>query len=400
LKLPHIFSRQRGGEESPAASVQTGDGRGFSHPYSGFFGYTPLMPPEASLFDAMREALPIIDAALDKIVRLTGHCKMECSDPSLQKTLDHFLGTVKTGPASYGIYPFISTYLHSLLTYGNAVGEIVPNGDGSGIYALYNAKLSDVLIKRGATPLDVEICAYKGKSTPAPVKYPQLVLFTPLNPPAGELHGAPLLRGLPFISGILMKVFSSLGKNFERVGNLRYAVTYKPGSDKVDKAQAGEIAGNIAKEWSQAMAEKDTVRDFVAVGDVDIKVIGADNQMIETEVPVRQLLEQIIAKLGIPPFMLGISWSTTERMSAQQADILTSELESYRRLLDPVLTKICDMFLRLLGSGATAKPVWEDINLQDEAEAANIRLIDAKVREIDHRINNIVPAADFQNLYP
>ena len=57
------------------------------------------------------------------------------------------------------------------------------------------------------------------------------------------------------------------------------------------------------------------VRDFVAVGDVDIKVIGADNQIIDTEIPVRQLLEQIVAKLSVPPFLLGLTWSSTERMS-------------------------------------------------------------------------------------
>ena len=89
----------------------------------------------------------------------------------------------------------------------------------------------------------------------------------------------------------------------------------------------------IAREWSDAMsaAEQGQIKDFIAVGDVDIRVIGADNQVIDSEVPVRQLLEQIVAKLSLPPFMLGLSWSTTERMSAQQADILTSELDYYRR---------------------------------------------------------------------
>ena len=61
-----------------------------------------------------------------------------------------------------------------------------------------------------------------------------------------------------------------------------------------------------------------SVRDFVAVGDVDIKVIGADNQVLDSQVPVRQILEQLVARTGIPPFMLGLSWSSTERMSTQQ----------------------------------------------------------------------------------
>lgn len=73
------------------------------------------------------------------------------------------------------------------------------------------------------------------------------------------------------------------------------------------------------------------VRDFVAVGDVDIKVIGADSQVLDSEVPVRQILEQLIARTGIPPFLLGLSWSSTERMSAQQADLLTSEITAIRR---------------------------------------------------------------------
>lgn len=37
--------------------------------------------------------------------------------------------------------------------------------------------------------------------------------------------------------------------------------------------------------------------------------------------------------------MLSLSWSSTERMSSQQADVLTSELEAYRRLLTPVIEK-------------------------------------------------------------
>ncbi|MFQ9845767.1 MAG: hypothetical protein ACLRXC_02200 [[Clostridium] leptum] len=47
------------------------------------------------------------------------------------------------------------------------------------------------------------------------------------------------------------------------------------------------------------------ISDFVAVGNVKIQTIGADNQILDSEVPVRQMLEQIIAKLSIPPFLLG-----------------------------------------------------------------------------------------------
>ena len=141
----------------------------------------------------------------------------------------------------------------------------------------------------------------------------------------------------------------------------------------------------LAGEWSRAMQDtkSGSVRDFVAVGDVDIRVIGADNALLDTEVPVRQLLEQLIAKLSIPPFLLGLNWSSTERMSSQQADILTSELEYYRRLLDPVLRRVGTAFLRLAGSQADVSVEWSNINLQDETEYAQARLWNAQAAQIE-----------------
>ena len=117
-----------------------------------------------------------------------------------------------------------------------------------------------------------------------------------------------------------------------------------------------------------------SVRDFVAMGDVDIKVIGADNQILDSEVPVRQILEQLIARTGIPPFMLGLSWSSTERMSSQQADLMTSEITAIRRSLEPVVERICELWLRLHGWGGSVQVEWADINLQDQVEEARAAL--------------------------
>ena len=378
-----FLERLRGAKRS--CTVQTAPGPA---PTGLLPEYRPLQPREAALYDAMREAVPVIDAALDKIVRLTGGFRVLCSDASRQKALDAFVGGVRVGACSRGLHQFMNVYLDCLLTYGNAVGEIVPSSGGDEIFALYNARLGDVRVRQGASPLEVTFLAADGAGDFVPVRRPELVLFTPLSPPAGELLGVPLLRSLPFVTGILLKVFSSTGVNFERIANLRYAVVYKPGASGLDKAYAQDIAKNIAQEWGEAMnaGKNGAVRDFVAVGDVEIKVIGADNQMLDTQVPVRQMLEQIVAKLGIPPFMLGLHWSSTERMSTQQADILTSELESYRTLLGGVIRRICDFFLHLSGWGCTSHVVWEDINLQDEVEAANARLLAAQARKLEQEM--------------
>lgn len=368
LNLKNLFKR---GES--ALSVQTAREHA-----GGWDGMIPLYTRDSIVYENLRRSIPLVDAALDKIERLVGGCVPVCAESRrAQAELEEFFGSVRVGAMSQGIDSFIRCYLDSLLVYGTAVGEVALTADGQDVAGLYNAPIEHVHFKDGATPLDVQICAAKNGLTPVPVPYPQLVVYSALSPRAGELRGTSLLSSLPFVSEILTKIFSSVGQNFERIANLRYAVTYRPGSSPVDRACAKDIAGNIAKEWADAMSSSKSgnIKDFVAVGDVDIKVIGADNQMLDTEVPVRHMLEQIVAKLGIPPFLLGLSWSTSERMSAQQADILTSELESYRRLLTPVLMKISTVFLRLRGYSCTPEIVWDNINLQDELELASARRI-------------------------
>jgi hypothetical protein len=211
------------------------------------------------------------------------------------------------------------------------------------------------------------------------------ILFTALSPPPGGIYGVSILHGLPALSRILLRIYECIGQNYDRIGNVRYAVTYKPSGDGYDRAYAGDRAVQIAQQWSEGMraGARGEIRDFVCAGDVDIRVIGSDNALLDTEVPVRQLLEQLLAKLSIPPFLLGLNWSSTERMSSQQADILTSELEYYRRLLEPVLCKIGIAFLRLSGASAQVTVEWDNINLQDETELAQARLWNAQAEQLE-----------------
>jgi hypothetical protein len=125
-----------------------------------------------------------------------------------------------------------------------------------------------------------------------------------------------------------------------------------------------------------------TVRDFVAVGDVEVKVIGADSPVLDSEIPVRQILEQLVARTGIPPFLLGLSWSSTERMSTQQADMLTSEITAIRRSVEPALQRFAELWLRLHGFDDGVEICWEDINLQDIVEEAKAELYRAQAEEI------------------
>ena len=163
------------------------------------------------------------------------------------------------------------------------------------IAALYNASLDNAELSCGENPLDVTIYTGNGAAR-EPVKYPELILCSAIMPEAGNLYGTSVLKGLPFVCDIFLKIFSALGTNWERLGNVRFAVTYRPGEN--ERGQSKERAMLIASEWSKAMKSIEP-RDFISVGDVSIKAIGAENQIPDSEIPVRQILEQITAKLSI-----------------------------------------------------------------------------------------------------
>lgn len=366
-----------------AVSVpQTGSS---NHPFQNIFStYSPSSTVDYNLYKSLREAIPIIDAAILKMVRLIGTFEVECDDAQAQKQLKHFLQTVEVGSTQKGINSFLSTFFEQLLTYGTAVGEIVLGGNN--IVNLYNADLKNVSFTCGKSPIDLVICADNGYGQFNPVKYPQLVLALAHNPEPNNLYGTSILKGLPFVSDILLKIFNTTGINWQRVGNVRFAVTYKPQNDVLDKAYAQERAMQMASEWASTMSSTNDVRDFVAVGDIGIKAIGADNQILDSEVPVRQMLEQIVAKLGVPPFLLGLNWSSTEKMSYQQADILTSELDAFRVELDPIIMKICSLWLRLNGFDCDFKINWSEITLQDITELAQSRYYDAQTASIYNEI--------------
>ncbi len=360
-------------------SVQTS--RAKSLPFFGLDNYSPLGGAQEEMFDSLREAIPVIDAAIDKILRLVGGVEVKCRSSAAQKMMDTFLKSVKVGAAGIGIEAFLQQYLDRLLTWGTAVCEIVPSSDGR-IGALYCADNKDLELLRDENPLKTKICIRRN-GTLAPIPHPERVILTALRPLPGEVKGNSILKGLPFVSSILLKIYNCIGTNWERAGNLRYAVTYKPSGNILENSLSGDAIDQISNEWSRAMNSTDGVRDFVAVGDVNIKVIGGECPIPETDVPARQMLEQIVAKLGIPPFMLGLCWSSTERMSQQQADILTSELESYRKLITPVLIKICSWELAARGYFETPEIVWNDINLQDEVEAAKAILYKAQAMSFE-----------------
>lgn len=377
-----IWKRRRR-EEQPPAQVQIRPAQ--RHPFQLIDGYIPMDQPEFRLYRAIREAVPVVDAAILKLIRLSGGLEVRCGDRAAEEGLRDFLRTVPAGWNQQGIQAFLDSYLDCLLTCGRAVGEIVPSRDGREIAAVLCGDVSGVQVKENGSPLDILLAVREQNGESRVLPRQDLLLFTPHNPSPEKPYGVSLLHSMPFLANVLLKIYQTLGANWERAGNVRFAVTYRPGEEEMDSRRLRERSRELAQGWSDAMqsTRAGAVRDFVAVGDVEIKVIGAECSIPDCQMPVRLLIEQLIAQTGIPPFLLGLSWSSTERMSSQQADIMTSELTALRRTLTPVVEKICALWLRMHGYDCPFQVEWEEINLQDQVEEARAALYRQQARALE-----------------
>ena len=349
---------------------------GYCHPFGALKGFVPLGSGEDRVYRQLREAIPVLDGAVLKLIRLCGGFQPVCRNPKAQQKLGEFLKSVPCGRGQQGLESFLSGYLDSLLTVGRAVGEMVVSGGH--LKAVCWGDVTQLQAVEGDNPLDFSLCTRGADGQIRALPRQELLLFTPFQPEADSPYGVSMLRSMPFLSEVLLKIWQTIGVNWERVGKLRFAVVCKGEND----GMAEERCARVAKEWSAAMqsGREGAVRDFVASGDVEIRVIGADNQILDSEVPVRQILEQLVARTGIPPFLLGLSWSSTERMSSQQADIMTSEIDAIRRSLTPVVERICRLWLRLHGFDSRVEVVWDTVNLQDEETLARAALYRAQAK--------------------
>ncbi len=336
---------------------------------------------------AVRAGVPIVDAAVGRLVRLCGGFCVKTGDGELDRELNAWAQRVGVGHGGVGLDAFLDAYLDSLIVCGRAVGEIVP-GDGT-IAAVLCADPAMVEPIDG-DPLEFGLRGVDARGKRYALQDDGLLLFTPLAPEPSSPYGVSMLRGLEPVAEKLLLIFEAVGACWERFGSPRYAVTLKDEGDALFADEDKLVA--LADEWRRTMSGD--AADLVVSGDVDVRVIGGESEVLDPVAPARMFIEQIVAKLALPPFLLGLSWSTSERMSSQQADLLTSEIDALRRAVTPVLCKIFESELKLRGIGGEVAIEWANVSLQDEVELAKAELYRAEAREIAARLGSVAEDDD------
>ena len=136
------FQKERSTGGEAAVQLRSGGRSAFGM----FERYVPLLDGETALYRAVREAVPVVDAAIGKLIRLAGGVKVRCGDAEAERALAHFLREVPAGRGQRGIQAFLDGYLDSLLTCGRAVGYGKLSADAYGGVSVDAAKGREYLI--------------------------------------------------------------------------------------------------------------------------------------------------------------------------------------------------------------------------------------------------------------
>jgi hypothetical protein len=328
---------------------------------------------ELALYDEMRRMFPILDAAIGKLVRLTGAVGVAAS-ADVQREVEAWLARVQVNQAQQGLQSWLETHLDQMLLYGKAVGEIIPNRRHDDIYALTNLDTKSIELRAGNTPLELRVL----QRQPGPPFLVELApgwyLYSVHNTRGDNPHGSSLLRSLPFVAEVTSVIENATAQVWERMGTPSFHVNWQPEAEfsDPDGTLAAQFVDGIAGAFKQAMEARrqGEIQDFFSSGKVSVSVIGSEGQLLAIQEPFRAFAEQMVAATGLPGWMLGLHWSTTERLSTQQADMILAHVEALRRAVEPQIASLIDLRQRLTGRSGRFRLRWSPINLRDLTEHA------------------------------
>jgi hypothetical protein len=142
--------------------------------------------------------------------------------------------------------------------------------------------------------------------------------------------------------------------------------------------------GKAKDQFQQWALNKANARnsDIFLSGDFKVEILGAAGETLEFSENGRTIAEQMCARWGIPPFMFGFSWASTERMSTAQAKAVTEIIDNLRDMAEPGIRQLIDLWLRVTGRSGKFSLNWPEVSLQDLLDIARANLMQQQADQI------------------
>jgi hypothetical protein len=342
------------------------------------------------LLEEMRRTVPILDRALHTLVELCGQVEFEGAERVKAET-ERWWKTVKVNQTMRGGQTFIESHLDMMLLYGKGVGEIVPAQGYRDVYALMNLDPRSIVFQVTDDPLFLLPLQRQHTNAFLQQLNPETVLVSTNGAHTDTPHGYSLFRSLPHVAQAARVIENATMQTWQRMGCPPLHINWEP-MDATFKDPNGTFAAAVIAAlkagWNSAMAGRasltkgsgNTAADYFTTGRVKVEVIGHDHTPLPLAETWRVFEEQLVAATGLPSWLLGFHWATTERMALQQSEVLMANIEAIRRHCQPQLDQLVDMRQRFAGKSGKVRACWSKIMVHDLVEQARGRAYNSQAR--------------------
>jgi len=374
------------GKASVPIAIATSQ-RSYDSPLGIDFTNQVKCPVELALYDLLVAAFPFLDRGLRTLARMAAPFEFECENETTGAAMQQWAEDVRVGYLFRGFNSWLRPYIRQSLQYGKTAGELVLAPSKRDIEALFVVDAKRIRLIRD----DKEgLLLGEDNRVGMPVPYPaqDLFVYMALNSEGDNPHGVSLMRSIPYVADIVLRMETAVRQMWQRHGAPSFLLHYNiPGDTVLPGPQVNAIRDTIQDDWlasQKARGNNEGIMDFVAAtqGVLTMTAVGSDVHELNFSDVYRNLMEQIVSSIDLAPFMLGLQWATTERLSQQQADVIIGTIEDMRHELTPDLLHIADWVQRTQGLRGKVAVAWADVNLQDRVQSAQAEREEAQAQKL------------------
>jgi hypothetical protein len=285
---------------------------------------------DGNFYEALREGIPLFDAAIRRLISLNGTIKVIGDRMGLVTELEDFNRSVPVCDMQKGIQAFAENAANETFEQGFSMSEFVATKKRDDIERLVVADSKQIVFRRNAVG---RLEPWIRNGTPARSNYtmpssiiqnilearygstisyngveetrlvPDNKLYFSINNENQNPYGVSLFRSLEFVAQTRVTIQNGFKNIAERYGDPMYHVHYtgKAGDTKLEDRRV-ILEGDFKKIVQAKRSGKSG--DLVTAGGPDssvtIKVIGLDGTIYSFDIPLQNLTEEYVAKFGLP----------------------------------------------------------------------------------------------------
>ena len=358
-------------ERQDVAIVRTQARPSWDQSFSGFINPFFKIPHAQNLYllEQIPALIPSVGSAMRVLTQLVGCPKVVSENKAAAEEAMEWWENLRVNRTGTGGGLWFAGHVKDHLLYGRSHAEVIPTARYNEVLALQQLHTRTIEMRpRSGYGVDLvqvqPFFSFDGK-----VLDQDLILTTIHDYQQDNPHGCSIICNLPRVSEILNRMLESLAATWERFGTPTFFVNYRPAKEISDPngTKGAEVVASAMTGLQDAMLAKanNQTRDFGAAGDFDIQILGAQGEALDIAVPGRMILEEITSVFGLPSWMLGKHWSTTERLSENEAKLIGENVAEIRLHLLPSLRYLFTLRQLLVGRPFDFTLDWDAPSLID-----------------------------------